>query len=91
MGCNCGSKVAANLRNSTITTKEPTVVVPKKPDNFDAMQQEAKAARIDPRKALDTTLCPVCKSEIIYRLEHVRNTWVKTKWCPHCKVRINVL
>ena len=95
MGCNCGSKAAGQLRAQILT--QPVVtqqVVAPTPVNDAARkqaQQEALAQRETPRKSMDKTLCPLCKGEITYRLEHIRNQWVKVKWCGHCGVRVNVL
>lgn len=90
MGCNCGSSVAKSVR-AQITTLTQPVVTPKVVTTEDAArvaQEQAKAERVDTRKDMDGTLCPVCKVEVIYRLENVNNKWVRVKWCQRCNTRI---
>jgi len=89
MGCNCGSAMAKAARAQITTMSQPTVVQKVVTvDDAKVAQEQAKAERVDTRKAQDTTLCPVCKVEVIYRLENVNNKWVRVKWCQRCNTRI---
>jgi hypothetical protein len=90
MGCNCGSTVAKTARAQITTLTQPTVVqkVVTSDGAAKSAQEQAKAERVDVRKDRDETLCPVCKIEVIYRLENVNNKWVRVRWCQRCNTRI---
>lgn len=76
MGCNCRSNLAKEIRNQL--AQKPVSVPGKK-----TPVRSGSGNRLNQ----DKTICPVCKGELIYRLEHVRNDWVKVLWCNRCNVR----